>query len=552
MDYIKQEDLNSSTCTERYIKSHYPKWHKYLIETYPDISWSEKLYWYYNNITERVLCPICGKETSFVNITHGYRQYCSKSCLNADVKTNNEKRHQTNISRYGVDNPMKLPEVKKRLKDSVVNKYGVTNVFQAESTKQKIREHNLELYGTEYPLQSEEYKKHYRQVMMDRYGVSWNSQTDEFKQAIKDSYDDIRKKAKETTKKSFLKTHPYILDYDDINYTCRCNHPNCNKCECKTYIIPKKIYHSRIQQNIETCTTLKPINEFAKNTTIENYIKAILDEYNINYTTNNRKVLQGKEIDIYIPDKKIAIECNGVYWHSSIYKDNKYHYNKYKSCSEHGIQLLTIWEDWIEHKPDIVKSILLSKLGLLRERIYARNCCIREVSPKDAIEFLNMNHIQGSCNSKIRYGLYYKDKLVSLMTFGKKRSAMMGKYKYEDVWELTRFCNTLNTSVVGAAGKLLKHFIKNINPTTIESFASHDISNGNLYNTLGFKKETETNGSYWYIDKCKIRYHRFTFCKSKLIKMGYDKDKSEFEIMDGLGYIRIYDSGQTKYTLYLT
>ena len=129
---------------------------------------------------------------------------------------------------------------------------------------------------------------------------------------------------------------------------------------------------------------------------------------------------------------------------------------------------------------------------------------------------------------------------------------MMGNNTVNDgEWELTRFCNLKNTIVAGAASKLLKYFILNYSPESIVSFASHDISNGSLYNTLGFIKENEFPGSYWYISYDMIRYHRYTFRKSELVKKGYDKDKSESEIMNDLKYYRIYDSGQSKYILKL-
>ena len=84
-----------------------------------------------------------------------------------------------------------------------------------------------------------------------------------------------------------------------------------------------------------------------------------MDENGIPYETNNRTILGGKELDIYIPSKQIAIECNGIYWHSYDNKPIKYHINKYTECLNKGIQLITIWEDWIIHKPEIVRSIYL-------------------------------------------------------------------------------------------------------------------------------------------------------------------------------------------------
>ena len=168
----------------------------------------------------------------------------------------------------------------------------------------------------------------------------------------------------------------------------------------------------------------------------------------------------------------------------------------------------------------------------------------------DAVEFLNNNHLQGNTNASIKIGLYYDGELVSLMAFGKS-SRLSGHYK--DRWCLTRFCSKRNTQVVGAAGRLLNWFIKNYNPSLIESFASNDISNGGLYDKLGFKKSDNITSAYWYVNRFTFaRYHRTSFTKSKLKEMGYDVDgKTEFDIMKSLPFFKIYDAGHTKYTLYV-
>jgi hypothetical protein len=211
--------------------------------------------------------------------------------------------------------------------------------------------------------------------------------------------------------------------------------------------------------------------------------------------------------------------------------------------------LLNIWEDWAINKPSIVESIILSKLGLYRHKIYARKCKIINISHKEAADFLNQNHIQGSCNASVRYGLVYNGELISLMTFGKKRTMMMGGKTNRESWELLRFCTKLNTIVVGGASKLLSHFIKEQGPKIIESFSSHDTSNGNVYKQLGFMESSNSASSYWYVDKHMIRYPRFTFNKQTLIEQGYDASLTEEQIMAQRGFLKIYDSGQTKWIL---
>ena len=165
-----------------------------------------------------------------------------------------------------------------------------------------------------------------------------------------------------------------------------------------------------------------------------------------------------------------------MFWHSTRYKNKKYHSKKSDLCSEKDIKLFHIWEDdWI-NKKEIVKSIIKSKLNIIDNKIYARKCEIKEINNKICSEFLENNHIQGNINCKIKIGLYYDNELISIMTFGKKRLALGNKTQNNNEYEMLRFCNKLNTSVVGGASKLFKYFIQKYDPIEIISYADRSWS----------------------------------------------------------------------------
>lgn len=290
------------------------------------------------------------------------------------------------------------------------------------------------------------------------------------------------------------------------------------------------------------------INKSYDETELYEYIKSLL-KIDETIVRNVRNVIDNNEIDIYLPNRRIAIEYNGLYWHSELYRDKKYHANKTDKCNESGIRLIQIFEDeWI-YKKDIVKSMLKNLLQVNDNKIYARKCVIKEVSYEECSNFLNNNHLQGMCVSKYRYGLYYNDVLVSLMTFGKLRKNVNGNGNKND-YELLRFCNKLNTTVVGGASKLLKHFIKTIHPQTILSYADRRYSNGNLYTTLGFHLDHISDPNYSYIIKNK-RYNRFGFRKDVLInKYNCPSDMSEHEFMKKMKWYRIYDCGNFCYKMW--
>jgi hypothetical protein len=127
----------------------------------------------------------------------------------------------------------------------------------------------------------------------------------------------------------------------------------------------------------------------------------------------------------------------------------------------------------------------------------------------------------------------------------------MKQNNIENEYELLRFCSKLNYQVNGAASKLFTYFIKNFKPYLIISYASCDISDGNLYETLGFKFINHTGLNYWWA-KNGVKYHRSNFMKHKLIKNGEDKNKTEDEIMKQNGYVKLWGTGNLKYEYLLT
>ena len=270
---------------------------------------------------------------------------------------------------------------------------------------------------------------------------------------------------------------------------------------------------------------------------LADYIKTI---YKGEIIQNDRTVLNGKELDIFIPDKSLAFEFDGLYWHNELIKGNDYHLNKTIECNKKGIKLIHIFEDeWLEKK-DIWLSMINNLFKTTQNRIFARKCEIKNVESKEAVNFLNNNHLQGWCPSSIKIGLYYNNELVSLMTFGKSRH-FIGNGKSE--YELVRFCNKINTNVIGGASKLFKYFIKQYNPKEIISFADRRWSNGNLYDVLKFILYNISKPNYYYVIGSK-RFNRFNFRKSILVKKyNCPQNMSEHEFCKNQKWYRIYDCG---------
>lgn len=292
-----------------------------------------------------------------------------------------------------------------------------------------------------------------------------------------------------------------------------------------------------------------------------NEINEFLTELGFTFIVNDKKLLSGIELDIYIPDKKMAIEYNGLYYHSEISgkKDRQFHLSKTKECEKQGIQLIHIFEDDWKLKKEIIKSKLRHILGVNKsEIVYARKCTISEITNPQRDKFLEENHIQGSTNSTVSIGAFYGDRLISVMTFDNKR-VMTASHIDDKTYELTRFAIDINLRSPGVAGKLLSYFIENFKPKKVISFADKcwtPSNKVNLYINLGFKQDSVIPPDYKYFNSniSVKRLHKFAFGKSSLKKRFpeiYSDDKSEWQIVREAGYDRVWDCGKIKFILEL-
>lgn len=261
---------------------------------------------------------------------------------------------------------------------------------------------------------------------------------------------------------------------------------------------------------------------------------------------NDRTVIKPLELDIYIPEKNTAIEINGIRWHTEEFgKSKNYHLNKLEKCNESGIKLIQIFEDeYMLHK-DLVYNKLshLLNFDIDKPKIYGRKCVVKKTDYSIASEFLNKYHIQGASHSSVYLGCYYNNELVGVMTFKKDG---IGK------WDLTRFATNYNYNCCGVGGKLLKYFENKYSPKEIKSFADRRWTineDNNLYTKLGFIFDKYIKPDYRYVKNNQMeRIHKFNMRKESLVKKhNLDKNLSENEMTQQLGYFRIWDCGLIKY-----
>ena len=264
-----------------------------------------------------------------------------------------------------------------------------------------------------------------------------------------------------------------------------------------------------------------------------------------NIVYHDRTVLSGNELDIYIPELKLAIEYNGSYWHSSIKKEAKYHQNKTIACAKQGIRLVHIFEyEWENADEQVkIKHLLKNILTDNSNKIYARNTNIYTPSIQEVKEFENKYHLQGYASDKVHIGLQYKNELVAIMTFGKPR--FDSKYQYE----LIRLCMKDDVIILGGLQKLFKYFIRTYDPDSIITYVNISKFTGNSYLKLGFKPADTpfTSPNYVWVDSRNNVLKRYMTMKSKLVEQGLGTiNETEDEIMIRNNFLKVYDSGNLK------
>lgn len=440
----------------------------------------------------------------------------------------------------------KLTEVKEKKIQTTLKNYGVINPSQAQSIKDIKREKSLEKFGTTSPFD----QSRVIPIWQEKYGVTNPSQLQWVREKISQSHKKLRANS-DVNKRTVHSRHK--TQYEELVNNCNWkplfSEEDYKGCRYEYYRFQCKLCGTERTNNLSMGTAFRcykcdPKINSGGQSKIERDLIDFCARFGI-VEEQSRQIIPPLELDVYMPEFKIAFELHGLYWHTEKYKDKDDHRKKLERCRERGIRLIQIFEDEWRNKKKIVQSKIKHILGRVKKKIYARNCEIREVTSKVASAFLSKYHLQGPCKSSIRYGLFLRERLIAVMTFNMNRKVLGGKEP-----ELVRYCSISSFAVVGGAGKLLKRFLQDYNPVRLYSFCDLRWSNGNLYKSLGFQLKKECRPGYFYVVDSQ-RINRIQFQKHKLkSKLPlFDESLTEHANMALNGYFRIWDAGQQKWVL---
>ena len=440
------------------------------------------------------------------------------------------KIKQTCIERYGSECSLQNPDIREKAEQTCIERYGCRCSLQNPEIREKAAETMTKLYGSEYSFTSETLKAKCLKTMKERYGADNPSKKESslYSSVLKARIESVKKKNYAVNAKALSKMfieiatpeseYPYV---DSVRYRCR-------QCGAE--------FESEWRNSeLVRCPSCARKNWSRKEKQIVKFIASI---YSGIVVENDRNVLDGKELDILVPDKNLAIEFNGSYWHSSAVKDKNFHLMKTKACAEKGIRLIHVFEwEWDMHR-GAVESIIRQALGLQQRCIGARKCSCRSLSQPEYKSFLEENHLQGSiASSSIRLGLFYNGELLMCAGWGKSRFN-------ENAVELHRICTKNGARIVGGLSKLISH-------SGLDCFFTYvDLAHftGDGYRKTGFAEIGSTRPGYKWT-KAGMAISRQQAQKSRLPKLlgeAYNPELTEVENMAANGWLRIFDCGSLK------
>lgn len=490
-----------------------------------------RLYCIVNDITQMPKCE-CGKDVSVkprngngLYESYTFTEFCSRSCMRSSRKTV-EKRTNTMIDKYG-DHNMKTNKGKEEYKAAILEKYGVDSVMKVK----EIAERSLKNDDGTWRITDAHHKAKTKETNNIRYGGH--------PMKVKE----IAQKARNTFVNNNT-LHP--SQYDKPKSVLEVFHNDekfKNLVELRNRraeIIAAELgYHvSRIRSRM---AELGVQNE-TKMSLAEEEIGNFIESLGLHILRGDRAILGGRELDILVKEKNVAVEFNGLYWHSEACgRTEKYHQQKKIDCLDKNINLITIWEHDYKNNKELILNKIKHILGFSEKRVYARKCDVKEVTQKESNDFYEKTHIQGKVRTSISYSLQYEGEIVACISFIKRKNG---------IYDLSRFATSC--SVIGGFSKLLSYFKKNNEWSVIETFASLDYSDGSLYEKNGFENFGVTRPNYiYYNNKKAFTLSRYQCMKHKLHNVidDFDPSLTENENMNRNSWYRVYDCGSIKYVM---
>lgn len=570
---------------------------------YPDYDTKEAACLFYLDLIEPPRCRVCGDRTPFYPLARavikanigGWNDVCSHACsgiknketsmekygvahhLKKESTSNSmQKKANTNLERYGKPHVLQVKSINDKMQENIRKKNGGYHFMQKESgsgVPEKIKETSNRRYGKESYFQTEEFKEISKASNVASHGYEYPSQNPEIRQKAINTWmqnhgvdnpwksraviesmaiERFEKEAKTNPNEIARRFYRNIIDHGDVaalafeldqmiedgienSLIGVSNHTGIPLSHINNILVKHPELRSKI--NFNTRWSSYP----------ERDLISIFENLGVNVIKNDRKLVYPKEIDCYFPDQKVAVEINGVYYHSEYRggKDSKYHVSKTDICNQQGIRLFHFTDIQLEEKKQIIISMLKNAIGLTENKIFARKTDLKILAGNDCITFFNENHIDGNAKCDFAIGLYLDNELVMCMSIDRPR---LGHDQDHD-FEIVRLASKLDTNVIGGFEKIWNHFIKEYDPKTVMSYQDRRYGGTQSKAYSSVMKMIRKSDPAWEginIKTGEIK-HRLWFTTNRLKEMfpdSYDEQLTIKENMINHGYDRIWNCGQ--------
>lgn len=475
------------------------------------------------NITEKPVCIVCGKDVAFRRKGRGaYATFCSNNCRLSEkgselwrAKTPAkdpkvvEKMKKTNLERYGTECTLQNEEVNSKARATCIEKYGHEYAMQNDSVLQRKNETMIERYGEAVPLKNKSIHNKFKETIQEKYNCENLGKFPMVRRNMVHSWDSLIMKLSMKNLEPLFTLDDYLKGKKRLSFRCqKCN----NEIETPTM----EVSEINCVNHATVFTGVYEIKEFIES----------LDP-NINVEVKSETTLR-------LPEMNIEIDFLHPYWCSTLFLKSDLLEKRSYNCDNEGIQLFQIFEtEWV-HKKDIVKSILETHLGFYTKHIDPKECTVRPLLDHEYITFCEINHIEGFAPAQIKIGLFAAEELVYV--FGAKeeageliiiRECPKLNYKIEGLSKMLEYLNVLSYPNISLTQS--KRFPKNV-PEGFTHFSG--IIPSDFYVKYDGSVSNFYVGSLWTEDQLDSRGTEEKFKKSTRI---YLLEK---------GYLQIVDSGR--------
>ncbi len=469
-----------------------------------NISLSERLYCWVNNLKEIPKCPVCGNTKRFRKFNKGYFATCGnqscKSKLMGDAnkpdrkdytKIQQKMRETYAAAHNGIQHNMQDPEFKKQFFDNYRKSHngelcGVCSEKARQNREKTIQEN---YNGDLYAMLKQGLLAKYSSVM-EELELTWDIRYANQK----------KRKLFKLTKRIEELGYTYV-SHDNYNVTLQ-----CNRCS-KQFTITRGYINKFFKSNNTTFCPFCDIKHVSFRSNFEKEIGEYIKEFYDGEMLFNRQIL-GTECDILLPDKKIAIEANGMYWHNEQYKHKDYHFEKKKLVNNRGYILIQIWEDQWQFNKDAVKQLLEYYIVGSNTRVNYNDCIFKQISQQEIKNFIASNSLEQYCASKKHYGIFYNNELI----FTASIKSIKGAIYITNIAQNYKYSITHN--------RLFNDIMSNNNINGIYMFASNDIPTNKLIEDNCTVVQEYIPNLFYYENTQRVQHGKFKI---------YDSGKSLYQ-----------------------